>query len=237
MHGHSGYSGEMNLPPYFVSRPHMDLDGATVTAFERLYAEAVVPGSGAEIVYTLPVPKWQFLCYLTDRKDLLVHGSGNPHIETFEPRQSNDMHEFGNRKAVFATSDALWAMYFAIVDRDRKVSSLVNVRFRVVGTDGSRSEPSYFFSINADALSRHPWRNGTIYLLPRTPFEQQPLGSTGGFTVEIAQWASLKPVAPLARLAVGPEDFPLLASIRGHDPEVVRQRAERDPDPFSWFDV
>jgi len=230
----------MQLPPdlenHLLTRPRLDLDPETVAAFERLYTEAVEPGTGAEIPYDLGAPKWQFLCYLTDNKDALVHGSSNQHIEEFEPRQSDDVGEFGNRTAVYAASDGLWAMYFAVTDRSRGVNSLNNACFRVVNEDGTRSQPYYFFSINSDALPHQPWCNGTIYILPRAGFESQPLQTLRGITGEIPQWASLEPVRPLARLNVTPADFPFLAQIRGHNHAVLRRRIMRDPEAFPWVD-
>src|SRR5262245_42258021 len=156
----------MDISPYIMPRPAMDLDAQTISSFDKLYSDAVEHGEGKEIPYNLAAPKWQFLCYLCDEKSLLVHGSGDANIEIFEPRQSNDVFEFGNRRAVYAASDGIWAMYFATVDRDRYVTSLMNACFRVLNADGSKSVPYYFFSINGDALPHKPWREGTIYLLP-----------------------------------------------------------------------
>jgi hypothetical protein len=214
----------------------MDLDAATIAAFEHLITTAVLPGGGAAIDYQLAAPKWQFLCYLCDTHDFLLHGSGNPGIEEFEPRQSNDIEEFGNREAVYAASDGLWPMYFAIVDRDNGVNSLVNACARLVAPDGTRQGPYYFFSIDADALAKGAWRNGTIYILPRATFEPQPLMPHPLGQVEVQQWASLVPVRPLAKLAITPADFPFLAQVRGHDFAVVAERARQNPDGFPWLD-
>src|SRR4051794_25651040 len=107
-----GNTQMIELPSYFGRRPAADWSPATVAGFERLYAEAVAPGSGVALDYTLAAPKWQFLCWLCDTQDVLVHGSGNADIAEFEPRQSNDIEEFGNRQAVYAASDGIWAMYF-----------------------------------------------------------------------------------------------------------------------------
>ena len=49
--------------------------------------------------------------------------------------------------------------------------------------------------------------------LPRDTFEQQPEATFGAMRVAIPQWASAEPVVPLARIEVGPEDFPLLSQI------------------------
>jgi hypothetical protein len=229
----------MDMPStseYFAPRPATHQDPHTIAAFERLYAEAVEPGTGEAINYTLDVPRWAFLCYLCDHKEILLHGSGNPDITEFEPRQSNDIFEFGNRRAVYAASDGIWPIYFAIADRDGSVTSLMNACFRVLEDDGTWSTPYYLFSINGDALDQNPWRNGTIYILPRATFRQQPNGEARGRQVQIAQWASPEAVKPLAKLAVGPEDFPFLSRVYAHDPKVIRQRAAADPEGFPWPD-
>ena len=226
----------MQLPAYFLSRPSVPLTPELASKFDALIEAATSRGDGAVIDYTLAAPKWQFLCYLCDTKPILMHGSGNPNIAEFEPRQSNDVAEFGNRKAVYAASDAIWSMYFAIVDRERYVQSLVNSCFRVVGPNEQLSEPYYFFSINGDALPHNPWRTGTIYVLPRATFEQQARAQHAGHTIDLAQWASLVPVRPLAKLTVEPEDFPFLTQIVAHDPDTVRQRAEANPNGFPWLE-
>ena len=226
----------MQLPAYFLPRPAHDLTPAMHAAFAQLYAESVRPGHGRTVEYTLAAPKWCFLSWLCDTHDVLLHGSGNPDIHKFEPRKSDDINEFGDRQAIYAASDGIWPLYFAILDRDRAVRSLVNGCFRVLEPDGTRSEPYYYFSIDDDALPHQPWRAGTIYILPRAGFTQQPPLSSRGVQAEIAQWASPTPVRPLARMTVAPSDFPFLAQIRGHDMAVVKQRADRDPQGFPWVD-
>jgi hypothetical protein len=229
-------STHIELPHWFWPRPAPEPDPGVIAEFERLYAETVERGPGAEIDYPLAAPKWQFLCYLCDQKEILLHGSGQADILEFEPRQSNDVGEFGNRRAVYAASDGIWPIYFAVMDRARGVTSLVNSCARVIASDGSRSEPYYYFSINADALPRRPWRHGTIYLLPRHGFEQQAPQPYRGLQLEMAQWASRVPVRTLARLPVEPRDFPFLDELQAHDPRVVMERAARDPDGFPWLD-
>jgi hypothetical protein len=196
-------------------RPEMPEDPAVLAAFDRLLAGAHAH-PGATLDYALPAPKWQFLCHAAERNNLAVHGSGDPAISVFEPRQSNDLNEFGNRKAVYAAADGIWAMFFAIVDRDR-VQSISNGCMRLAGPDGHVSEPYYFFSVSREALPEKPWRSGSVYLLPRETFVEQPPFPFGEYQVRIAQLASLEPVKPLARLDVTPEDFPFLERIRFHD--------------------
>jgi hypothetical protein len=210
-------------------------DRPTLAAFDALFEAA--RATGGAIDYRLAAPRWQFLCHLADTRDIVLHGSGNPAIAEFEPRKADDVNAFGDRKAVYAAGDGLWPMYFAILDRERFPMSLINSATRMELGEGRRSEPWYFFSISATALAQRPFRRGTVYLLPRTTFEQQAPIAFGGRTVRVPQWASLSPVRPLARLDVGPEDFPLLAQLRGHDDEVTFARARANPDGFPWLDA
>ena len=224
----------MTLPSYFLPQPSANWDADTLASFDELYSEAVEPGTGAAIEYRLTAPKWQFLCYLCDQKKILVHGSGNADIIEFETRKSNDVHEFGNRQAVYAASDGIWPLFFAVMDRENYVTSLTNSCFHVIEA-GEKHGPYYFFSINGDALPHQPWRSGMIYLLPADTFEQQARAHYRGVEIDLAQWASLVPVKPLAKLAVGPDDFPFLNQILPHDPAVIRERAKANPGGFPWM--
>jgi hypothetical protein len=207
----------MNLPDYWLTRPSPEPDAATQQAFDALLDQAAARGPDAPIEYTLGAPKWQFLCHAAERRGLALHGSGNPAIVEFEPRQSNDLNEFGNQRAVYAAADGIWAMFFAIVDRDRYPMSISNACVRLEDAGGRVSEPLYVFSVSQAALPHQPWRTGTVYLLPRATFVQQAPFPFGESRVHVAQLASLEPVVPLARLAVTPADFPFLSQIRGHD--------------------
>jgi hypothetical protein len=224
-----------DLPSYFLPRPPMPTDAATLAAFDRLHA-GIVAGRGGEIDYRLAAPRWQFLCHLADTKNIVLHGSDRADIAMFEPRKSNDVNEFGDRKAIYAASDGIWPLYFAILDRARYPMSLINSAMRLHLGDGGRSDPYYFFSISREALAQRPYHRGTIYILPRENFEQQASQRYRDWTMESTQWASPVPVAPLARLAVGPEDFPFLAQMRGHDDGPTFARARHDPDAFPWLD-
>jgi hypothetical protein len=221
----------MLIPGYYLQRPA--LRSEDFIHFERLYSRMMEQEHAEELAYDLSAPKWMFLCYLCETKNIVLHGSANCSILEFEPRQSNDVHEFGNRRAVYAASDGIWPLYFAVVDRDR-VASLVNSCFRIRNEAGNEDEYYYYFSVDRDALPHHPWRNGMIYILPRDTFEQQEPMERLGLRVEPMQWASSVSVKPLAKLAVTPEDFPFLHQVEGHDPQLVAERSKRDPDGFPW---
>lgn len=226
----------MRIPSYFLTRPPAVLDADTAGEFEALYAARITQGDGGLVPYALSAPRWQFLCWLADTKEVLLHGSGNGGIAEFEPRKSDDVDEFGNRSAVYAASDGLWPIFYAVMDRERHPMSLINGCFRVADGAGGLSEPFCFFSISRDALRHRPWRHGFVYVLPRETFERQPPLRAGGRDFHVAQWASLVPVKPLARITVGPEDFPFLRQIRGHDDATVWERAAAEPDGFPWLD-
>lgn len=214
----------VDIPGYWLPRPPMTIPAGVRDQFDESLGEALAAGPDRPLDYRLDAPKWQFLCHVAERADYVFHGSGNPGITEFEPRQPRDFTEFGGRRAVFASTDGVWPMFYAILDRERVPMSLCNgcVRFG--------EEPRYYFSISAPALERQPWRTGMVYLLPSATFELEP--PTG--RMRPAQAASAAPVRPVAKLAVGPEDFPFLHLIRGHDDQRLAARAAADPTGFPW---
>lgn len=214
----------MMLPDYWLTRPTLSFDEGAQHAFDELLDTTLRIGGCPTIQYTLPFPKWQFLCHLADQHDIALHGSGDPGITLFEPRQSRDLSEFGNQKAIYAASDGLWAMFFAIVDRER-VTSITNACVRLADEMGALHGPFYVFSVSQSALPGQPWRTGTVYLLPRRTFTTQPPLTFGPNEVHIAQLASFEPVQPLAKLTITPEDFPFLMQIRGHDDQRLEEYA------------
>src|SRR5262245_39046029 len=225
----------MLLPDYWLTRPSVSFDDRAQLAFDELLKTTLASGGCPTIPYTLPWPKWQFLCHIADHHDIALHGSGDPDIALFEPRQSNDLGEFGNQKAVYAASDGLWAMFFAIVDRER-TRSVTNACVRLADPTGTIHGPYYVFSVSQSALPGQPWRTGTVYLLPRQTFTTQPPLTFGPNEVHIAQLASLVPVQPLAKLTITPADFPFLLQIRGHDDDRLQEYATALQTGAPWPD-
>jgi hypothetical protein len=223
-------------PPYMLTRPSVAADPEAAAAFDALYDAALADGPGTAIDYTLPWPRWQFIAHVSDTRGVVVHGSQNMDITVFEPRKSNDAHPFGDRAAVFGSSDGLWSMYYAILDRATHPMLLLNAACRLEDEDGAMSEPLYFFSISAKALALRPYAPGMIYFLPGEGFEAMAPEMAGSTRVHIAQHASLSPVRPLARIAVAPEDFPFIEQMRGHDDDTVLRRIKADPAGFPWLD-
>lgn len=225
----------MKLPSYWLPAPAAPDDDDN-DSFERLWASVRVQPGAPLIDYRLRAPKWRFLNYLAARHDLALHGSGNFEIARFEPRQPVDISSFGGQRAVYAASDAIWAMFFAIVDRERQPMSLLNAAIEVVDAESRTSAAFYVFSISQAALARRPWRTGAAYLLPRASFVAQPPAIVGALEIRPAQLASFTPVAPLARLAVAPEDFPFLEQIRGHDDARLHEYAAAMDSGAPWPD-
>jgi hypothetical protein len=47
-----------------------------------------------------------------------MHGSPSHDLETLQPiRKGRDNNEFGNRQQIFCSPDAIWAMWFAILEK------------------------------------------------------------------------------------------------------------------------
>jgi hypothetical protein len=225
----------MMLPDYWLTRPIVNVDKTMQIAFDELLHATLDTGGCLTIPFNFPWPKWQFLCYVADHHDIALHGSGDPNIALFEPRQSNDLSDFGNQKAVYAASDGLWAMFFAIVDRSR-VESITNVCIRLVDETGTLHGPYYVFSVSRSALPGQPWRTGTVYLLPRKTFTVQPPLAFGSNEIQIAQLRSFEAVQPLAKLTVTPADFPFLTQIRGHDDQRLQEYATALQTGAPWPD-
>jgi hypothetical protein len=216
----------LSLPPYWLTRPPAALDDMTRAAFDAVLAVGLARGPAAPMDYPLDAPKWQFLCYLAEERGLALHGSLNPDIALFEPRQPHDLRAFGAQRAVYAAADGIWPMYFAIVDRERYPTALSNACIRLALPDGAVAGPYYLFSIGRHVIDKRPYRAGLVYLLPSAGFVAEPPIPYGPAEVRTAQLASPTPVAPLAKLTVAPEDFPFLEQMRAHDDERLALYAE-----------
>jgi hypothetical protein len=178
-----------------LTAPPADADA---TAFDRL-GHAVDEADGRVVDYDAAAPKHSFFRYLLERRPVLLHGTGDPTIERFEPRRQTDYdNEWTN--AVFATDDPIWPIFFATVNR-AVARSLINACSRRYG------ESHYYFSIGTDPRGSDAWRSGWIYVLPRETFRLHPSGP---------EWLSPVAVRPLARLRVEPADFPFIDDVVQH---------------------
>jgi hypothetical protein len=176
--------------------PHPEL-APHAEAFDELLART--PEGGA-VNYDLPQPKWWFLHHLATN-DFVLHGSNESAIDEFETRPNFDAHNERHVDAVFASDDAIWPLYFAVVNRSVAQSYINWCEHPGNGTS------RYVFSIGSDPRDDASWTTGTVYLLPAATFTLTP---------ESRELTSLVPVRPRARITVGPEDFPFKSKTRGH---------------------
>ena len=136
---------------------------------------------------------------------------------------------------MFASSDSLWAMMYALRDRSR-VARMLNMALQVCEKDGW-SSMRYFLSlapqegtVTDGATLLAP---GTVYVLPPEGFGQMPPYDWPGLgTVREPQWLHPGPVRPLLRVPVIPADFPL--PLGTHDPARTDALAAADPWGFPW---
>lgn len=198
-----------------LTAPDLELEAVEERAFGELWDEVVAGADGRLIE---PGSVTRFVQWLMAKEAVIFHGSTNAGIEEFRPIRTsmelNDETGRGNLGAVYGTHDGLWAMFFAIVDRDAISGSIRNgvARFQRLA-DGAPLD-LYHFSVNQETLERGPLTSGCLYLMPMDRFRRLPFYPGGPPSNE---WACGRPVRPLARLTVQPEDFPFHDRIGVHD--------------------
>lgn len=197
----------------------MGADAITEAALDRA-ADRLERGD-ADAVADSPLPCVEFLRWLAERRPVLFHGSGRDDLDVLEPiRLSRDTTEFGDQQAVFATSDPVWAIYFAVLRRHKPFGT----RNGSLGIADEQVYPRwYHFSIRRPLDTATRFGPGSLYVLPRAPFIAEP-AYRGVF--DTAQWVSPSPVRPLVRIDVTPNDFPFLDSVVSH--------RDRDPGFFVY---
>lgn len=159
----------------------------------------------------IPEPRLDFLRWLAESRPVVFHGSPRDDLrELSTERQSRDATAWGNQQAVYASSDPVWAIYFACLRRDR---GWKGTRNGSLGRAGGPLYPRrYFFLHNRGSASPDRFGPGSLYLLsPRTFVADEPLA---GGAIDTAHLVSHEPVRPLARIDVTPFDFPFGDRIR-----------------------
>lgn len=182
-------------------------------AFDHLLDDALTRGNNSLIDYNLPYPKIDFLTYICDWRGFVVHGSPLKDLTMLEPiRKSSDTSEFGRRQQIFCSPDAAWAMWFAILDKN-KYNSTRNGSVRV--GSGLKRVKYYHFELPAKIKNDPPFTDGMIYIARAEDFpDKRPYPILDWFNGEIEEWGSTQPVTPLAKLKVSPQDFPYLNQVQ-----------------------
>jgi len=190
---------------HLLEQPRATSESERLEAFRALSTK-MRSEDGAPIHYDLPYPKCEFLQYLVESEDLILHGANRSDITQLEPQRQTTF--FGrSANAVFATPDAIWCLFFAIVNNDGFTGSKRNGCLRVT-LPGNRVRKFYWFSLSEPMLRRNEaFCDGSVYVLPRVTFTPGDISD---------EWMSEKPVTPLASLHVTPRDFPFLENVAVH---------------------
>jgi hypothetical protein len=163
-------------------------------------ADDLLAGKSADV----PEPRLDFLCWLAESRAVVFHGSQHNDLRALSTeRRSRDSTAWGNQQAVYASSDPVWAIYFACLRRDRGWTGTKNGS---MGRAGGLLYPRrYFFLHNRGSASPDRFGPGSLYLLsPASFIADKPLAGA----IDTAHLVSREPVEPLARVDVTPEDFP-----------------------------
>lgn len=211
-----------------LKRPLISLS-RTAEDHIRAVAERLKESQELVVLGDLPVAKWEFLTYLCDHLGFLAHGSDRQDLTELIPvdRDRGDLTEFGNAAQLFATPDALWAMWFAVLNRqtERKWGTCNScVRH---ADDQGKIYKTYWFAVPHDIiLHENPLAPGSLYILRPDTF----LDKNG------EEWGSKQAVQPLARIDIEPADWPYHEAILGYDRRSLGDRLEQSADGFPWFD-
>ena len=190
-----GCLGLARLP----SLPPPVVDAATASRFSEV-SDDLLAGCGSPV----PEPRLDFLRWLALNRALVFHGSPREDLlELSTERRSRDLTAWGNQQAVYASTDPVWAIYFACLRRDRGWTGTKNGSMGKAG--GPLYPRRYFFLHNRGSASPDRFGPGSLYLLSSATFvADEPLAGA----IDTAHLVSREPVKPLARLDVTPDDFP-----------------------------
>lgn len=157
----------------------------------------------------IPEPRLDFLRWLAENRPVVFHGSPRADLrELSTERQSRDATAWGNQQAVYASTDPVWAIYFACLRRD---GGFTGTRNGSLGRAGGPLYPRrYFFAHNRGSASPDRLGPGSLYLLSPSGFvADEPVAG-----LDTAHLVSHEPVLPLVRIDVTPTDFPFGNRIR-----------------------
>ena len=182
-------------------------------AYEDLLAASLANAGNGLIDYQLPYAKAEFLNYLCDWKGYVAHGSPHSELANLEPvRYTTDTTDFGKRRQVFGSPDAIWAMWFAILDK-AQVSRTDNGCVRV--GRGLERVKYYHFDLPKECSGAPPFVAGMLYFArPEDYPDRRSHTVLDWLEAEIEEWGSSKPVRPIMRVPVQPDEFPYLRDVR-----------------------
>lgn len=217
--------------PWMHEAPFIDLPVDSLDHFQMALLARDAGRIGADI------PVWAFLQWLVGQ-GYLLHGSQQAGLDLLQPsgKAYGQPDDFSNRAGVYAASDALWAMMYAL--RGPAAKGQMDMCLRVK-TRGGWSSPCYYYALGAAAgwtgLPKDLMAPGWVYVLGQEGFERSPPYRHPQFGwVQELHWVRPAPVTSVMRVAVAPQDFPLPVEV--YDVARIRARSASDPWGFPWRD-
>ncbi len=162
------------------------------------------PADGPSVA---PGPLVPYLRWVVENRPVVFHGSQHRGlVELSDVRRSRDASAYGDQRAVYASQDPVWALWFALLRRDGLRSTRNGTYGPTSGVRGRR----YLFSVDGTGPL---FGDGAIYVLPDDGFGHDR--RTGGL-FDTAHRTRVGLVRPLAWFEVGPDDFPLTERVIRH---------------------
>lgn len=185
----------------FHASPKMNFSQAEVAEYEALISGI---HEGQLVIKGLTFPKYRFLQYLTLKEDFVFHGSNHVDIDIFEPREQT-LFNGKLTKAVFASSEPNWSMFYAVFDRSKLTGGFRN------GCLVYKDKKYHYYSLNKSTMINNPWTSGKIYILPKNKFTPSDTSK-----LRFDEWICHDPVRPVSQLEVSARDFYYINRVSTH---------------------
>ncbi|WP_010098362.1 hypothetical protein [Ornithinibacillus scapharcae] len=150
------------------------LSNQAISEFDEIYNKCISTGVIRHLTYTSKYPLFMFLNYVIENKNVLVHGSNNHDITHFEPRDSS-LFKGQPINAVFASSDGVWSLFFAVKNREEHMS----VRNLCLTMPTKKGKKRYYYFSRHDDEATSIWRDGAIYMFSKDKFKQGGIRDMG----------------------------------------------------------
>ena len=193
-------------PGWGLRLEHPKVEPDDEAAFQRTWNRIAHPSRAQEVDLD-GRSVCRFVQWLTQKGCALFYGCHSLDLDEIRPG-SWPMPHFGpasDRPVIYARDDAICSMYLSLVDHATTDGVDQGVE-HFYAADGSHMD-LYHFSASRTSPD---FASGVLYVLARDGFDPVPIYRGGPLSGE---WVSAESVRPLARLAVTPNDFPLLDSV------------------------
>ncbi|RZU62271.1 hypothetical protein [Zhihengliuella halotolerans] len=179
-------------------------------------------------------PLWEVLQWAAERGGFLLHGTQRGGLDELQPRAPLDRSpdEFSKRRAVFGSSDAIWAMCYAL--RGPSTNGMLNSCVHIE-SEGAWTPPHYFLSLSGSDQRTDLLQPGWVHLIDKGTFERmKPYEWAGVERVLEAQWVSSCSVPVHSSVRVLPQDLPIRCRL--HSAEAVERASADNPAGFPWLE-